>query len=650
MKLIPSILILFLSLVSSGQRGDIEKTLGKIESAPDFSLEKFENIIRLGESYRPYPFSTELEENGMPKAYLRYAQEALNWASKEGTKQQAFKAKRFLFDYYCYDKDVSNLIILGGEMVKNNSFANNQDKHFVYLKLSEVYKELGLLKEYIELTPELYEVARHLKLRSSHAHEEYNHIALAYYKMKDYKRARKYFAKSISFLKSENRPFAESSVSNNMGLAFAKENEKDSARLYFERALNILKYSSAKKEGFGNESYKNHFQNIIEANIAYLDVSNGEYKEAIKAIEKELISAQVEREYGTQLQAYNKLANIYYLKQEYNKSLEYLKKAESENLGRFDNNVKLDNLNTKAKVLLALGKQNESELVFKRKKELQDSIASVETKKTAKVASIFYEVQKKDLEIKNQQASIALLDSKNKAKQQLLFIVVFGLLLLFGSIILIRSRNNAKRNQKLQESFSQGLINAQEKERNRLAIDLHDGVGQQLMMLLRKSRNKNNQEIENLAASTLSNLRAISRNLHPATIKQLGFTVAARELVNKVDEDIDTLLTADIQNIDDVLDSNKKLHLYRILQELLNNLVKHSNAKSAEISIFKTQEHIKFEYKDNGIGFDLNEKYKSSNSLGINSIKERCKILNASLLIKSRISHGTEILITMPIV
>jgi signal transduction histidine kinase len=300
-------------------------------------------------------------------------------------------------------------------------------------------------------------------------------------------------------------------------------------------------------------------------------------------------------------------------------------------------------------VFLVKGRQYESDELFQRKNELQDSIASADAKRTARIASVLYEVKKKDLEIKNQQSNIALLAAKNKAKGQLLLLVSIGLVGVFSVIVLIRSRNSARRREKLKASFSQGLIDAQEGERNRLALDLHDSVGQQLTMLTRKSRKFKDHEITSLATDTLNNLRAISRNLHPNAIKQLGFTNAIEDFINQIDRDTEVFFTLDIVNIDDLITEKQALHLYRIIQEVISNIIKHANARSTEVKLSRAEKSISLKIKDTGVGFDHKNALKTSRSLGMHSILERSKILNAKIKFTSKNNQGSSFDLILPV-
>lgn len=169
------------------------------------------------------------------------------------------------------------------------------------------------------------------------------------------------------------------------------------------------------------------------------------------------------------------------------------------------------------------------------------------------------------------------------------------------------------------------------------------------MLLTKKTKTTGNTEMESLATNTLEELRAISRGLHPATLEKLGPTAAIRTLIDEVDANTNIFFTHEIEDIDTLLSKEASLHLYRIIQEVLNNMVKHAEAKVASITIEKRKNAIETIIMDNGKGFENSEKLKTSASLGMKTLIERAKILNSKIDIKSQINKGTTVTLTIPV-
>ena len=297
----------------------------------------------------------------------------------------------------------------------------------------------------------------------------------------------------------------------------------------------------------------------------------------------------------------------------------------------------------------ALGDTKQAYSHFKKYSQIKDSIGKIKKIKALSYYQTLYETKKRDLKIQEQENNIALLDAKNQLYNQLLLFGGIGLLIIFSFTLLIRSRNAANRRQKMQTAFSQNLINAQEGERTRIARELHDSVGQKIMLLAKQTKNFGNTDMQLLATNTLDELRTISRGLHPATLDKLGVTAAIAVMINEVDANTDIFFTNDLENIDELLSKENSLHLYRILQEILNNMVKHAGAKVASVNIEIKKNNIKVIVKDNGRGFEYSEKLKLKATLGMRTLMERASILKATLDIKSKLNSGTKIKLIIPI-
>lgn len=219
---------------------------------------------------------------------------------------------------------------------------------------------------------------------------------------------------------------------------------------------------------------------------------------------------------------------------------------------------------------------------------------------------------------------------------------------LSGIVVYSIARKNKIEHKRLQQ-FSQDLIKTQEEERTRVARELHDSVGQKLMLLTKKTKSSGDNDLESLAGNTLEELRSISRGLHPATIERLGVTAAITAMINEVDKNTNIFFTSEIENIDAMLSKDAALHMYRIIQEVLNNMVKHAEAKAAFITIEANENEIKATIKDNGKGFEFSKASKKHHSLGMKTLMERAKIIKSKLQIKTQPNKGTTVELIMPI-
>ena len=285
---------------------------------------------------------------------------------------------------------------------------------------------------------------------------------------------------------------------------------------------------------------------------------------------------------------------------------------------------------------------------FKKYQKLEDSIFSIDKTKKINELQIKYETEKQGLKIKAQESNISLLASESEAKNQFILFSGVSLFSVFLLISVYKSRNSEKKEKKLQEQFSQGLLQSQEKERTRIARELHDSVGQQLTLIKIKAQNIEEAEITALTDNALNEVRSISRGLYPPLLKELGLTESVQQLINEYDAQTDLFFTMDIDTIDAYFTENTTLNFYRLIQECLTNIVKHAKAKSVTVSIKKEGNDIITLISDNGKGFNVTES-KNKNSLGLKTIFERIKIMKGKLSIDSQLNNGTSFILSIPI-
>lgn len=241
-----------------------------------------------------------------------------------------------------------------------------------------------------------------------------------------------------------------------------------------------------------------------------------------------------------------------------------------------------------------------------------------------------------------------------------ILITVIIFILSFAGFIFYLWVNKLKIERIRHEEFTRQLLNSQERERKRLAAELHDGMGQNLLVI------KNNallllknpeipevlkdklKSISDISSSTLNDVRSISHNLRPAELDRFGLTEAINSAIEKVQNSVEFILISYIENIDSLFENETEINIYRIVQESLNNVIKYSEATEAELKITRDASDIKITLTDNGRGFDVYNQNKQAGS-GIRAISERINILNGWFDIASSPGKGTKLFITIPV-
>jgi two-component system, NarL family, sensor histidine kinase UhpB len=221
----------------------------------------------------------------------------------------------------------------------------------------------------------------------------------------------------------------------------------------------------------------------------------------------------------------------------------------------------------------------------------------------------------------------------------------------------------ASRHRQIQRLSSE-LLSVQETERLRISKELHDELGQALTLIKLKIGlieanmpeaiplvKKYCEEAAAHVDEAIENMRRLSRDLSPVTVETLGITIALRRLAEEFDRLGGIRVAADISPIDDLLPLHSCILLYRIFQEGLNNIVKHSGASLARLSVRRGDDAIHFELKDNGKGIDISkedQKKTGSGGFGLAIMTERVRTLGGSLEIDSRRDAGTTLRFIIP--
>ena len=233
------------------------------------------------------------------------------------------------------------------------------------------------------------------------------------------------------------------------------------------------------------------------------------------------------------------------------------------------------------------------------------------------------------------------------------------------------SASLAKREEALRDSerklrsLSSQLLKAQERERKRLSIELHDELGQALALLKHRLRSihKKLQEDQALLRAEcedtnqyvdqiIDNVRRLSKDLSPSTLEDLGLSSALRWLIEDFGRRHSMHTSLDMGDIDHLFSQEAQTNLYRVFQEALTNISKHAEASHVSFVVEKKDSSVCFRMEDNGKGFDVNqvrEMQSFERGMGLAAMEERVRMLGADLDLRSKEGVGTTMSFTIPI-
>lgn len=299
--------------------------------------------------------------------------------------------------------------------------------------------------------------------------------------------------------------------------------------------------------------------------------------------------------------------------------------------------------------------------LYKKMNDLKDSIYSHASEEALAEMKTKYETEKKEKIIQEQQFNLT---RKNY------FITGISLLLLFGLALgwLFYNRNQLKQKAKLQQAvFEQqqlaanAVMKAEEKERQRIAKDLHDGVGQMMSaakMNLSAFENEiqfNNadqklsfERIIGLVDESCKEVRTVSHQMMPNMLLKSGLGKAVAEFLDKIDQKV-IKVNLHVEGLQERLSEEVEIVLYRVLQECVNNVIKHSGASKLDIALIKDNDGVSATIEDNGKGFDMQQLGEES-GMGLKNMKARIDYLNGTIDFDSSPGKGTLVAIHLPVV
>lgn len=582
---------------------------------PEVGIQFFENFILKTENIPNAEILAKFYFNGGDSYYKkkRYSKSIEN-----------INKALLIFEKLNNNVEISNCYFKLGQLYfKDSNFDKSHFYYFKSLKINEKLKDEKRIALILEKIGRIYMITPDPDIDLPKARLNFNKALKIYEQFKD-----------------ENGIISSLTSLGAINLKEGINHQKDEK---IHKAIEIFKIALAKADKLDLEESQSVLLGNIGPSLRVLNKNKESLEYLFKALEIKLKL----KEYTSVAHTCNDISETYIAMNDLLSAKKYALKAVEYSKGNSLNQERFAYY-LLSEIRYNLGEYKSSNNDLKKFHRLADSIFSLKKIATINEMQIKYETEKQDHRIKEQESDISLLNEKNKLKNQWLFFGGTGLISIFGFILLVRSRNKAYQKQQLQTQFSQNLIQSQENERNRIAKELHDSIGQQLTLIKKKLQNTSQEDITILTNNTLEEVRSISRGLYPALLKQLGLSESIEQLIYEYDEETDLFFSLDIHDINSFFNESESLNFYRFIQECVTNTIKHSEAKSVSLSITKENNSVLTVLSDNGKGFNIDGKLMS-HSLGLKTITERIKILNGTLFINSKPGNGTIITAKIPI-
>ncbi len=413
-----------------------------------------------------------------------------------------------------------------------------------------------------------------------------------------------YHKQNLKYIKGKDTLLLHSTF-NNIGNTLLKQKKFEEAKKWLLRSVKIIDFRVKNNDSL----YTDYSYATSYTNLATIATELNQYEEAKKYFDLAF-------KYSKKSETAEKLRDYYQQKIIFNKKYNKLSEAIEEQ----ENYIKL-----------------------------RDSIYTAEKNKTIAELETKYQTEKKEKQILQHQAEV---------KQKNTWLLLISSFVIIGLILFRNFRAKAKL-QKEQLELENKLLEEQsnykiQEQRLEISRELHDNVGSQLTFIISILDNLKNSSVQfddaidkkintltNFANKSISELRDTIWVLNSKQLRLSELKSRMLNFIKDAGESVDTIrfqFGFDIHN-DVQLSSKQAINLYRILQEIVNNAIKHANAKDISVSISQIENELQIKISDNGIGFDYESKKKKS--FGLTNIQNRVQEINGNLEVESNQTKGT---------
>lgn len=580
-----------------------------------------------------------------------YLNQANDLAQKLKTDKFDYPINNKFSIYYYYNNDYNKAIEYA--LRAKDVAEKEKDLKLIarnYNNIAGIHNHFNRPKIAIDYTLKALDIAEQAK--DSVNFSNYNVSASETYgNLRQFDKALVYAKKGIEYGKQFNNIGSIMNGLNNLSVCYSQLNKLDSAIEVNKQQLELAKQQQS--IAYINYALVNLcYNNFRIGNIKATEIYAGELQEYIKNYPDKQLSSEANVALAFSLIGQKKyeLAAA--------ELEEGIKVAAAQN-----NTVSLENLYHAYSILYYLqGKIREGQL-YNYKSDSVVTIRNLEELNVyAQDLEAKYEAEKKEAQIKLQKAQL-------KQKNTLNYLLGGAALsvMLIGVFVYRSHRHKQKLQQiKIDElekekqlAATEAVLKGEEQERSRLAKDLHDGLGGMLSGIKHSLNTMkgnlvmtpdNAQSFErsiDMLDSSIKEMRRVAHNMMPEALVKFGLDTALKDFCNDINQSGALLVnyqSIGMENV--VIEQTTSITIYRIVQELLNNIIKHASAKNALVQVSKTNEHFSVTVEDDGKGFDT-AILKQSKGLGWSNLQSRIEYLKGKIDVQSSAGNGTSVLIEL---
>jgi PAS domain S-box-containing protein len=303
--------------------------------------------------------------------------------------------------------------------------------------------------------------------------------------------------------------------------------------------------------------------------------------------------------------------------------------------------------------IIEVNQEAVNKLGYSREELMKKNFADLKTPK-------YVPLVKKNLEI-IQKAGHHVYETEHIAKNgSVIFLEMSSRVIdYFGKKAILSLARDITERREIERKIASAIIETEERERQRFAADLHDGLAPLLSTIklytdLLKKGNFNKispgealMAVDGLVDKAIISAREISNNIMPSILQDFGLPAAVKDFCNYINKTKSVSISLDTSQYHLTGARIEETVLFQSIKELVNNTIRHSQAKNIEIFLESHDNRVNLYYKDDGIGFDVDEKLQQPTGLGLNNIVNKVKTINGLAMIRSKEGEGMNVLVTL---
>jgi signal transduction histidine kinase/uncharacterized protein HemY len=523
--------------------------------------------------------------------------------------------------------------------------------------IGNIYFYQGIFSEALKNYLEAMKIYKERPDAKKNLAASYNNIGNVYFSQNNFLDALTNYVAAANTRKEIGDKLGLANAYNNIGNVYFSQNNYAEALKNYANSLN-LRIEIEDNQGIA-ASY---------SNIGNVYFTQGNYDEALKSY---FAAEKTSSEIGDKLVMANAYSNmgLAYVKQNKNSTaIDVLNKSMKLGQDLKSKEVLKNSFFGLAQADSAMGNWNAAFEHHKMFVTYRDSLSNEENVQKITKTQMTFDFEQKEIEMKAEQDKKDLLTKAEKEKEDatlnrqkltnwfvassLTFLLLFSLLV-FNRFRLKQKNMHQQQLNKQQKEQANAVIETQEQERKRIAEDLHDSLGHLLSTVKlnlqtfptdQKYLVENPLELLNQASSEIRN---ITFNLMPRTLEEAGLVPALNELATKISSAGTIIVFLQVHGMENtVLEKQTQFNIYRIIQEAVNNILKHAQAKEINLQLIQQDKQLSIMIEDDGKGFDSD---KIKNGRGIKNITTRSTWLNGTIAIDSTPGRGTTIAVQLPI-